>query len=119
MNNKGQSLITFILFLPLICLLIAIIIDTGNIMITKQKYENEIKSALKYGIKEKNENKIKTLLDSNISGQKTVTVNDNKITINVKDEIKSTFSQILKKRYQLDITYTAYNQNNQVIITKE
>ena len=47
MNNKGQSLVTFILLLPIIFLLIAVTTDLGYLELDKQKYQNEIKSTIK------------------------------------------------------------------------
>ena len=41
MNNKGQSLIIFVLILPILLLLFALIFELGNYGLTINKYEKE------------------------------------------------------------------------------
>ncbi|WP_418209468.1 TadE/TadG family type IV pilus assembly protein [Bacteroides sp.] len=42
LNNKGQSFVTFVMLLPIIIILLAIVVDVGNLAYTKHKYETEI-----------------------------------------------------------------------------
>ena len=66
MNNKGQSLVIFVLILPLILALMGICIDIGIINSEKRKIENNVKSTITYGlnnIEDKNiNNKMRKLL---------------------------------------------------------
>lgn len=123
MNNKGQALVTFILLLPLIFLLIAIIYDLGALELTKQKTENEIKSTINYAlnnIEDKNiYEKSKNMLDKNIEGNKTIIINDKTIKINIKTNKESIFPNIIKDKYNIDITYNGYIENNKIKIIKE
>ncbi len=123
MNNKGQSLVIFIIFLPLIFLLIAIIYDLGSLELKKQKNINEIKSAITYGLNNIDDNdinqKINTILEKNISAQKKVTINNNIITINAYLKEKSIFPNILKDDYQINLNYKGYIENGKIIIEKE
>ena len=123
MNNKGQSLVIFIIFLPLIFLLIAIIYDLGSLELKKQKNINEIKSAITYGLNNIDDNdinqNINTILEKNISAQKTVTINNNIITINAYLKEKSIFPNILKDDYQINLNYKGYIENGKIIIEKE
>lgn len=118
MNNKGQSLVVFILFLPIIFLMMAIIYDLGSLEITKQKTENEIKSAINYGLNNLEEENLKqnleTLLDKNIDGLKTITIDSASIKINVKYTKESIFPNIIKKDYKINITYTGYNNDKTI-----
>ncbi len=122
LNNKGQSLVTVVLLLPLVILIIAAVFDIGNIMITQNKYENEIKNTIQYGLKNSKEpdieQKIQTLLASNLKGFKEITVDENFIKIHVKDKRNGLFSTISKKQ-DIDITYHGTIENGKIIITKE
>ena len=121
MNNKGQSLVIFILFLPIIFLILAIVYDLGSLEITKQKNKSEIKSIISYAVNNSNdknlENKINTLLDKNINGTKTINITNDEIIINVKYTKESIFPNIIKKNYKIDETYKGNITNKK--ITKE
>ena len=123
MNNKGQSLVLFILFLPLLFLLIAIIYDLGSLEINKQKNINEIKNTITYGLKNINDSdlnqKLNNLLDKNIKTKTTLKIENNTITINLKYKEKSIFPNIIKKNYPIDLTYKGYLDNEKIIIVKE
>ena len=123
MNNKGQSLVTFILLLPLLFLLLAIIFDLGMMQITKQKYENEIKSTIKYGLKHAEEENIKdkmiNMLETNTKGNKYIEINGPKITVSIQSKQSSIFPNIIKKDYDIDITYTGHKENENLIIEKQ
>ena len=107
MNRKGQSLVVFVLTLPLIFILVSFVIATSTDAYTKIKCENDIKSAIRYGlrhIKEDNiESKMITLLDSNIDGDKEVKIEGEVITINL-------------KKNQLNLTFTGHIENGKMII---
>ena len=111
-NNKGQSLIVFVLLLPLLALLIGIVADLGNLEITKKNYEDNIKSTIKYGLKhlddENINQKLNNLLDTNINANTSLTIQNESIKISVKDKQKSLFNDVLKKTYDIDITYIGY-----------
>ena len=66
MNNKGQSLVLFILILPILLGSIVLVIDVGNAIVMKNKInniQNEINNIdeTKYKNKQKLENKLKDL----------------------------------------------------------
>ncbi|MBR2833156.1 MAG: hypothetical protein IKE75_01825 [Bacilli bacterium] len=123
MNNKGQTLIIFVLFLPIIFLLIAVVYDIGSLETEKYKIENEIKSTIEYGlnnIKSDNlEDEIYNLLDKNIAGTKTIGVDSESIKINVKYKKESIFPNIIKDNYQINITYKGSIKDNKIKIIKE
>ena len=41
MNRKGQALVEFVLILPIFVLILLAIVDFGNILVTKNKLEND------------------------------------------------------------------------------
>ena len=100
MNNKGQSLIAFILLLPVIFVLTTGIWELGNIAYINSKTEEEITSIIKYGLKhieeENIEEKINTLLDKNIEATKQVNIEENKIIIKIKYNYQNLYSKYIK-----------------------
>ena len=52
MNKKGQVLVVFVLLLPLIVIFLGLVIDIGNSLVMKKKYENIVKDVIIYNYKE-------------------------------------------------------------------
>ena len=50
MNNKGQTLVLFVLILPIIVFIMLLVIDVSNMFITKQELNNINKIVLNYGL---------------------------------------------------------------------
>ena len=123
MNDKGQSLVIFVILLPVILLLMAGIVDIGNFLVEKNSYENEVKSTINYGMKHLDEEniaqKLNDLLDSNIEGKKQINIENETIKIRVNATTKSLFSDIIDFDYQIDISYIGYMDNDKIIIKKE
>ena len=123
MNNKGQSLVIFVILLPVILLLMAGIVDIGNFLVENNNYENEVKSTINYGMKHLDDEniiqKLYDLLDSNIEGQKQINIENRTIKIKVKAASESLFSDIIDFDYQIDISYIGYMDNDKIIIKKE
>ena len=120
MNNKGQSLVIFVLILPILLLLFALIFELGNYGLTINKYEKEIKEVIKYGlnnIESINEEKLTNLLKQNINGKISVEISNKVIKVNVKEKYDNLFN--FNKKFDIDITYVGYIENNKQIIKKE
>lgn len=70
MNNKGQSLVEFVLILPLVMMVIFVVIDFSNVFYQKNHLENTV-------------NDIVTLKENNTSNEVIKSkYKDNKITYN-------------------------------------
>ncbi len=123
MNNKGQTLAIFVILLPVILFLIAVAIDMGNFLVQKNKYEDEVKNTIKYGLKHLDDedisNKITMLLNSNVDGQKQINIKDKVIKIKVSKKVNSIFTNIIDTNYQIDISYIGYLDDKKIIIKKE
>ncbi len=122
MTNKGQSLVIFVILLPIIFILITLVWELGNLSVAQSKYESEIKDAIKYGLSHQEDpelnQKIKELLDSNIDGEKNIVIREGVIKINVKSEYKTVYRALFKDKFDIDITYTGHTENEKVIIKK-
>ena len=121
MNNKGQSLISFMLLLPLFVLIIVALTELGEIQITKYKYQNQVKDVVKYGInhfdEENLQEKMENLLTQNIDGDFNIIIGEDNIKINLKKNISSPLTKLIKTDSQISITYIGNVNTKQ--ITKE
>ena len=50
LNNKGQSLVLFIVMLPILLLILVLVIDIGRVIVLKQELDNINKIVLDYGL---------------------------------------------------------------------
>ena len=101
LNNKGQSLILFVLMLPVLLFVMILVIDMGNLMVEKQKLNNINYIMIDYGLsnltKEDLEEYIYNYLklnDEKIDKIK-VSKTDNDITINLGKKESSMLGYIL------------------------
>ncbi len=123
MGNKGQTLVIFVLILPILLLLFALIWEVGNLQITVNKYETEIKDTIEYGLNNLDQENLKenltNLLKANIDGDITIEINNGVIKINVKQKYKTLYNKLFNSSFDLDITYSGYIENDKMIIKKE
>ncbi len=116
MNNKGQSLIIFIVIIPVIITCLGILYDISNIIYNQNKYNNISKQIISTTLDKDN---IITLYNKN--GYK-----DNNLTIENREEytiinnyyyLDSTFGNIINiKYYKIKINYIVKVINNDIII---
>lgn len=116
MNNKGQTLILFVLLIPLIFITLLIVIEFSKIYLDKQKTINIVKDTIEYGLKnikeEKINEKLNNLIDANIKYEdKTIFISEDEIRINITKEQK-----IFKKIYNIKYTYKGIIKENKIII---
>lgn len=58
LNNKGQSLVLFIIIIPIILGIMAIVMDIGSIIYENQELDNINKIVLDYGLDNRNDGDI-------------------------------------------------------------
>lgn len=123
MDSKGQTLVIFVLILPILLLLFALIWEVGNLGLTTNKYETEIKDTIEYGLNhlddENLEDILTNLLKANLEGDINVEINNQVIKVNVKQKYDALFNNLLNNRFDIDLTYNGYIENNKFIIQKE
>ncbi len=108
MNNKGQSLITFILLLPIIILVLAFLVDSSLMMLEKNKIDGVIKSNMKAALKSdiRDSNQIKDSIKKTANIDISVQINDDELKVNAISSKKSLFSKILNfSWHNLDFNY--------------
>ena len=110
MNNRGQSLIMFVLVLPLISLFIAFFIDSTLSLLEKNKIDGIIISNMEEALNNdiRDEMKIQKAIKDNDTMDVTVNIIDDNLTVIVKSNKKSIFGKLLKfEYYELDFNYCA------------
>ena len=119
LNSKGQSLVVFVVLLPVLLLFMAFIFELGNITYLKNKYENEIKSTIEYGLKhqedENLESKLNRLLDKNIEGNKEISITENSIEIHITHNPNGIYSELFKQQFEISLTYIGQFDTGKII----
>ena len=108
MNNKGQSLVTFVLILPLIVLFIAFFVDSSLSKKKKNKLEGVIYDNLKTSLESdiRDVEKINDAIKKNVDADIIITINEDDIKINAKSKKKNIFGKIFKlPYYNLEVNY--------------
>lgn len=116
MNNKGQSLVIFIIIIPVTFIVFSFLYDYAYIINSQNKYENVTRTILNSTLEE---DKIVDLYKQNgykVDNFKYKKEND-KVYIQNSYKIKSVFGNIVNlKNYTVSINYVVINSNNGIII---
>ena len=119
LNSKGQSLVVFVVLLPILLLFMAFIFELGNITYLKNKYENEIKSTIEYGLKHQEDENLKSklnrLLDENLEGNKEISITENSIEIHITHNPNGIYSELFKKQFEINLTYIGQFDTSKII----
>lgn len=113
MNKRGQTLILFVLLIPILLILAALVIDIGLVTNAKLKLDNLTTSILEEFYDQKNEEnieqKIKEIYQKNNIKIDHLEINstDTMLNIKIEDQIDSIFGRIIgikEYSYQTDKT---------------
>ena len=107
-NNKGQTLVTFIVFLPLLIIVMATVIDIGLMYYEKNKLDNLNIMTIEYALDNFDKNDINELVVKNdkMVIVKTLNNTDEKIEIVLTKDIEIIFGKIIGfKEYKLTSKY--------------
>lgn len=121
MNKKGQTLIIFVILIPIIMAIFALVIDIGLMTYENVKSKNTTKTILKEGLKNNdlNENYLKKMLLKNGINCDNLKIydGDNKFTIYNQYFISSMFGKILGiKEYEVNVKAEVTKETNSIII---
>lgn len=120
LNNRGQSLVMFVLIIPILLLIIVLVIDVGNMVLTKQSLDNTNYLVIDYALENINDINLESKIIEMIK------LNDNKIeeiNLEIKDEkiyieIKKKSDGFLSSAFNLSSKYEGYIENNNKKIKK-
>ena len=125
MNRKGQVLVMFIILLPIFFIIMTLLIDIGNLILTNNEINDVSYMVLEHCLDHLDEEDIidtsKELLklnnkELNIESFK---IENNKVYLNVSYQIKGIISNIVNiKLFDIDNKYEAYIKDDKKIIER-
>lgn len=108
MNNKGQSLVMFVLILPLIVTFLVLLINTGVIYYNKTKITGIIESNLEVILEHdiKDVNKIKEVMVKNLPNSEVdIRIIDNKLALIIKSKDNYFFESLMPSDNNKEYNY--------------
>lgn len=99
LNNKGQSLVMFIIILPILFLIITLVYDIGNAIYEKDRLSNTNYLVVDYALSniDITEDELLELIDMNDDDISNVSIMiiDNSVTITLEKDFKGVFGKLL------------------------
>lgn len=121
-NEKGQTLVVFVLLLPLIVLLLSFLVDATNTLYETKKLDELNRTVLSYLLdnKEVKVENVKELLLKNDQNVILLTFEETpKLHLVLKKEVKSIFLKVIGiKKYDITSNLYGYLINNEKRIEK-
>lgn len=120
MNNKGQTLVLFVILLPVLLLLLVLIIDIGKVIVDKLELNNINQIVLEYGLdnieKENIYDEMVELVRLNKNDVDTIDINitSDKISLTLIDNVDFMFKKIVDiNRFKIKSSYVGYIQDGE------
>ena len=125
MNNKGQSLVLFILIIPILTGIMALVIDAGKVFTTKSNQENTLELVLTYGLEDMkkdtlHEEDLEEFIHKNLEKNKnTINIEQEIITVSTKGEVEGIFSKLLGfNNFKVETELIGYLEEDKIKIEK-
>lgn len=124
MNNRGQSLVTFVLLIPIIVLILFMVYDIGSMVLLKIELNNINYLTVDYGADKIDEINIQDKLRDMINKNKSnidnvdIRVKDNKLYITLEDSIDNKISLIKTLKIKIKSSYVGYMEDEKKKIMK-
>lgn len=120
LNNKGQSLVMFILIIPIFLLIMTLVYDVGNAIYEKNKLSNLSYMTIQYGldnIESIDENELISLIMKNVDNPKLISVliENGKIEIKLTKDVKG----IIGKMFNFDLITVVSEYHGEIINGKK
>lgn len=124
MNNKGQTLISFVLLIPIILLILYMVYEVGRMSLLKNELDNINYLAVDYGIKHISDDNLEENIRELIIKNKNdidniaIVVDEGKIYVTLRDKLEG---QIFKKMniFSVKSTYIGYIEDNKKVIERD
>ncbi len=113
-DSRGQVLVAFVLLIPVILMLLALIVDVGFLYVEKRNTDNVVKDIISYGLDNLNleegtlQTKLTKLVNSNLDDVQrlNIEINSSSIEIDITRNKQSIFSNVYKDAsYQITANY--------------
>lgn len=122
MNKKGQTLIFFVLLIPIFVTLMAVIVDVGVMRYTYQNTKSIVSDGIRMYLKDKDITTLKEVLEDNGLEKEEYVIKeeDAKVLVTVHTKAEAIFGQIIGfSSYDIDISLVGFEENEEIIIRKE
>ena len=117
MDSKGQTLVIFIIILPVIILGVSYLVDTGLMYIGRSKLISTCKVIIdEYYDEEISDSKVEEYLEKNDINYTDYKVNrNNNLSIEVESKIDSIFGKVVGiKEYEISVKVTGYKEEDKL-----
>lgn len=125
LNNKGQSLVLFIVLLPVLLLFMALVVDLGAAYNLKNDIDNSLELVIEYGLDNYSEDgfdreSINKMLKYNIPGSKNdLVIENDKLIITSNDSVGGVFARVLNINiFKVESKYMGYLDDDKKVIEK-
>ena len=121
MNNKGQALVIFLILLPILLGLCALVIDSAYIVANKNKLTNINEIAIRDTLDGKSKKEVEEEIKINDKNIEIMSFKkeDNKVSIHLQNNIKSIFGSIIGyEKYEINSKLTGKIVDNKKIISE-
>ena len=120
MNSRGQTLVIFVIILPILLIMLTLVIDLGFMYIEKRNIENNVYDSVKYyleNIDEENINdKVNKLLHKNIKDIDKLIINDEESYVEIKvSKVRKSIYSIITNDTETSVNYKGYKENKRII----
>lgn len=122
MNKRGQTLIIFVMLIPIILTMAALVIDVGLLYYKKNEYTGIVEESIKEYFKDEDIlSAKKTLTLNGVSLDDTeINVSDNKITVTLDTKVDSIFGKVIRiNDYEIKVSRVGTKDKERVIISKK
>ena len=122
MNKRGQTLIIFVMLIPIILTMAALVIDVGLLYYKKNEYTGIVEESIKEYFKDEDIlSAKKTRVLNGVSLDDTeINVSDNKITVTLDTKVDSIFGKVIRiNDYEIKVSRVGTKDKERVIINKK
>lgn len=120
MNNKGQTLVIFVIILPILLIMLTLVIDLGFMYIEKRNIENNVYDSVEYYLEnigdESIDTKVKKLLNKNIKDIDKLIINEESNYVEIKvSKIRKSIYSIITNDTEISVNYRGYKEDKRII----
>lgn len=122
MNNKGQTLIIFVILIPILILVAALVVDTGLMTFEKERYRGIIENGIEQYLNTGNVKETEKIFALNDIPKEeyTITVQQDQIEVSLNTSIEAIFGKIINlQEYEIKMNYVGTKEGERVIINKK
>ena len=122
MNKRGQTIIIFVMLIPIILTMAALVIDVGLLYYKKNEYTGIVEESIKEYFKDEDilsAKKTLTLIGVSLDDTE-INVSDNEITITLDTKVDSIFGKVIRiNDYEIKVSRVGTKDKERVIISKK